>query len=126
MGASDDLQQGRLARAVIADDRVHFALAQLEVAVAECGDAAEVLRDRPGLEDDRRSPRLGLRIRAGHERLRRAANSRLGHAPDPGVSVSVMFTCVPPRTGMDSRIACVRAWLAPGMPAPTLRRQDIR
>jgi len=72
MGTGDDLQQGGFARAVVADDRVHFPLTQLEVAVAERGDAAEVLGDSPGLQDDS-GPSLALRSWAGHAGLRGAS-----------------------------------------------------
>ena len=49
--AVEDVHQRRLARAVLAEQRVHLALAQVEVDVVVRDDAREPLRDAPHLED---------------------------------------------------------------------------
>src|SRR5262249_39550146 len=49
--AGDDLDQRRLAGAVVADDRVHLVRRKLEVALRERDDVAEVLLDPVRLEE---------------------------------------------------------------------------
>ncbi len=46
----EDVHQRRLAGAVLAEERVHFALAELEVDVVVGDDAGELLRDPAHLE----------------------------------------------------------------------------
>src|SRR5207237_903040 len=74
--AGDDLDQRRLAGAVVADDRVHLAVAELEIRLAQRDHAAEMLGDCARLEQrgrglrhrcltslSSRSPEYGLRPR---------------------------------------------------------------
>ena len=49
----EDVHQRRLAGAVLAEERVHLALAQVEVDVVVREDAGEALRDAAELEDGR-------------------------------------------------------------------------
>ena len=58
-GAGDDLDEGRLARAVLADQRVHLAGAQVERDALQRADAGERLRDAGGLKKQHGS---GMRI----------------------------------------------------------------
>ena len=59
--ARDDLDQGRLAGAVVPDDRVHLVRAQREVSGAQRDDPAESLLDVARLEQERRGHRPILR-----------------------------------------------------------------
>jgi hypothetical protein len=52
VGAGEDLDQGRLAGTVLADQRVNLAPAQLERDAVQCQDARESLRDLLDVEDD--------------------------------------------------------------------------
>ena len=62
--AGEDLHQGRLAGAVVADDAEHLARRDMEVHVAQRGDGAEILVDAAGLEDGRQAP---ADARRGHQ-----------------------------------------------------------
>jgi hypothetical protein len=59
----EDLDEGRLARAVLADQRVHLASAQLHRAVHQGADSAERLGGVP--QREQRLAVAGLRLRAG-------------------------------------------------------------
>jgi hypothetical protein len=65
--AADDLDQGRLAGAVVADEAEHLALAQAQVDVAEGGDPAEALGHVLDPE--------GLAVAAGGHQVRPARRS---------------------------------------------------
>ena len=71
----EDLYQGGLARAVIADQCQHLSLTELDAHIDERGDGAEGLADVAHFEDDR-----GFRVESGntlrvHMRLRARSRS---------------------------------------------------
>ena len=59
MNAAQDLDQGRLAGAVVADDRQHLALEHVDVHVVQGAHVTEALRQTPGLQ-------VGACLASGH------------------------------------------------------------
>ena len=75
MKPGQDLYQGGLARAVVANQRQHFASTQLDARVDESGDCAERLADMAHFEDDRSIRVENRNALRAHMRLRARSRS---------------------------------------------------
>ena len=80
MDAAEDLDQRRLAGAVVADDRQHLAFEHVEVDVLQGADVTEALRESPGLQ-------VGARRSLSAMTLSQAARRKRGQAPLPVVAL---------------------------------------